>query len=100
MRSLQSRMTLRTLLFLLLSQFVTAFAQTKAVSASFHTDVLRAGANEYQFWSGYSPTSIMWIGKTEARRLFMVGAGWRRVLLASNSVAWKFTVDIVPVTLV
>ena len=93
-------MALRILLLLLLSQFTTAFAQTKSVSAEFYTDALRAGANEYQFWSGYSPTSIMWIGKTEARRLFMVGAGWHRVLLAGNSVAWKFTVDAVPVMLV
>jgi len=93
-------MALRIFLLLLLSQFMTAFAQTKSVSAEFYTDALRAGANEYQFWSGYSPTSIMWIGKTEARRLFMVGAGWHRVLLAGNSVAWKFTVDAVPLILV
>ena len=93
-------MALRIFLLLLLSQFITAFAQTKSVSTEFHTDALRAGANEYQLWSGYSPTSIMWIGKTEARRLFMAGAGWHRVLLAGNSVAWKFTVDAVPVMLV
>jgi lipid A 3-O-deacylase PagL len=93
-------MALRTLLFLLLLQFVTAFAQTKPVAADFHTDALRTGANEYQVWSGYSPTSIQWIGKTEGRRLFMVGGGWHRVILASNSVAWKFTVDVVPLILV
>src|SRR5580765_8123600 len=93
-------MALRIFLFLLLSQFVTAFAQTKSVKAEFRTDALRAGANEYQIWSGYSPTSLTWIGKSEARHLFMLGAGWHRVLLAGNSVAWKFTVDAVPVMLV
>lgn len=93
-------MALRTFLLLLLSQFVTAFAQTKTAASDFHTDALRTGANEYQVWSGYSPNSIQWIGKTEGRRLFMAGAGWRRVILASNSVAWKFTVDVVPVSLV
>ena len=93
-------MILRTFLLLLLSQFVIAFAQTKSPKAEFHTDALRAGANEYQLWSGYSPTSITWIGKSEARRLFMLGGGWRRVLLAGNSVAWKFTVDVVPALLV
>jgi Lipid A 3-O-deacylase (PagL) len=94
-------MALRIFLFLLLlSQFVTAFAQAKSVKAEFHTDALRAGANEYQIWSGYSPSSLTWIGKSEARRVFMLGGGWHRVLLASNSVAWKFTVDAVPVMLV
>src|SRR3954451_4062481 len=100
MRSPQSRMALRIFLFLLLSQFTPTFAQTKSVPAEFRTDALRAGANEYQFWSGYSPTSIMWIGKTEARRLFMAGAGWHRVLLSGNSLAWKVTVDGVPAILV
>ena len=93
-------MALRIFLFLLLSQFVTAFAQIKAAAVEFRTDALRAGANEFQVWSGYSPDSILWIGKTEGRRLFMLGGGWHRVLLAGNSVAWKFTVDVVPVMLV
>lgn len=100
MRSLQSRMALRIFLFLLLSQFVTAFAQMKPAASEFHTDALRTGANEYQVWSGYSPFSVQWIGKTEGRRLFMVGAGWHRVIIANNSVAWKFTLDVVPALLV
>lgn len=68
--------------------------------AQSYTDALHTGANEYQVWAAYSPDSITWIGKSEARRMFMAGAGWRRVILAGNSVAWKFTVDIVPVALV
>ena len=90
-------MILRIVVFSFLLQLTVGFAQTKA---DFRTDALHAGANEYQVWSGYSPDSLTWIGKSEARRLFMVGAGWRRVILATNSTAWKFTVDVVPAMLV
>src|SRR5437660_6624193 len=93
-------MILRIVLFFLLLPFTIAFAQTKSAAAEFRTDALRTGANEYQVWSGYSPNSLQWIGKTEARHLFMVGFGWRRVILASNSVAFKFTADLVPIALV
>jgi len=88
-------MTLRILALAVLFTIGTAFAQI----TTNYTDAFHTGGNEYQVWGGYSPTSPTWIGKTEARRLFMAGAGWRRVILASNSVAWKFTVDIVPVAL-
>ena len=91
-------MTLRIVVLSLLFHIGTALAQQKP--PNFRTNAFHAGANEYQLWSGYSPASLMWIGKTEGRRLFMAGVGWKRVLLASNSVAWKFTVDVVPVTLV
>lgn len=93
-------MTLRILLLSFVVPFVSALAQTKPAPSEFRTDALRTGGNEYDVWSGYSPNSFSWIGKTDARRLFMAGAGWRRVILASDSVAWKFTVDIVPVALV
>jgi len=85
----------RILLLSFLLSMSTVFAQTNS-----YTDALHTGANEYQVWGGYSPTSLMWIGKTEARRLLMAGVGWRRVILASNTVAWKFTVDVVPLTFV
>jgi hypothetical protein len=84
----------------ILLQAVFVLAQSKPVDADFSTDAFRTGANEYQLWSGYSPDSLTWIGKSEARRLFMAGFGWRRVILATDSVAWKFTVDAVPVLLV
>jgi len=90
-------MILRIGLVWFLLQLTTGFAQTKS---EFRTDALRTGANEYQVWSGYSPDSLTWIGKSEARRLLMVGAGWRRVILATHSVAWRFTVDVVPAMLV
>jgi opacity protein-like surface antigen len=85
-------------ILLLLLFFYSAFAF--AADRSAYTDAFRVGANEYQVWGGYSPDSLTWIGKSEARRLFMAGAGWRRVMLATDRFAWKFTVDIVPVALV
>ena len=88
------------LLPLILLTVAAAQSQNKPEATDFRTDALRTGANEYQGWSGYSPNSLQWIGKTEARHLFMAGFGWRRVILASNSVAFKFTADIVPIALV
>jgi hypothetical protein len=85
------------LLFLILSPFVVAQQKSRG---DFGTDALRTGGNEYQFWTGYSPDSLTGIGKSEERRLFMAGFGWRRVIVASDSVAWKFTVDAVPIALV
>lgn len=90
-------MTFRSLLLWALFS-TTAFSQNK--SAEFRTDAFHTGGNEYQFWGGYSPDSLTWIGKSEARRLFMAGAGWRSVMLSTQGFAWKFTVDIVPVALV
>lgn len=90
-------MTLRNLLLCLFISFpIFASADDKTS----YTDAFHVGANEYQVWGGYSPDSLTWIGKSEARRLFMAGAGWRRVMLATDRIAWKFTVDIVPVALV
>lgn len=88
-------MTLRILLLCLFIPLPFSFAADPNYTNAFHT-----GANEYQVWGGYSPDSLTWIGKSEARRLFMAGAGWRRVLLATDKFAWKFTIDIVPVALV
>ena len=89
-------MTLRILLLCLLISSTFSFADDKST----YTNAFHTGANEYQVWGGYSPDSLSWIGKSEARRLFMAGAGWRRVLLSTNGFAWKFTLDIVPVALV
>ena len=89
-------MTLRILLLCLLISPIFSFADDKST----YTNAFHTGANEYQVWGGYSPDSLSWIGKSEARRLFMAGAGWRRVLLSTNGFAWKFTLDIVPVALV
>lgn len=92
-------MKIRLLLLLSFCASPFLFAQTQ-IPSGFRTDALHTGADEVQVWSGYSPDSISWIGKTESRRLFLAGFGWRRVIVANNSIAWKFTMDIVPVALV
>lgn len=89
-------MALRTFLVCLLLSFPTASVQAQSA----YTNALHTGANEYQVWAGYSPGSITWIGKAEARRMFQAGVGWRRVLLATDNIAWKYSVDLIPVTLV
>ncbi|PYY14300.1 MAG: hypothetical protein DMG61_10330 [Acidobacteria bacterium] len=89
-------MILRISLLCMLMSFATASARAQST----YTDAFHSGANEYQVWAGYSPGSITWIGKSEARRIFQTGAGWRRVLLATDQIAWKYTVDIVPLALV
>ena len=89
-------MTLRILLLCLLLPLPFSFADDKGA----YTDAFHPGANEFQVWGGYSPDSLTWIGKSEARRLFMAGAGWRRVLVVNNSFVWKYTIDIVPLALV
>jgi hypothetical protein len=86
------------LLIFLIPELV--LAQRAPRPSDFRTNAFDEGGNEYEVWSGYSPSSLQWIGKTEARRLFIAGFGWRRVILASNAVAWKFTVDVVPIALV
>jgi opacity protein-like surface antigen len=92
-----SRLAVFSLIFLIAE---LAPAQSAPSPPNFRTDAFHEGGNEYEVWSGYSGSSLQWIGKTEGRRLFMAGFGWRRVILASDSVAWKFTVDTVPIALV
>jgi Lipid A 3-O-deacylase (PagL) len=82
----------------LISSFCVA--QTQASSPAIYTNAERRGGNEFTFWGGYSPHSPQLIGVTEDRHLFMAGFGYQRVILASGQVAWKFTVDTVPVILV
>lgn len=89
---------LGAILLFLISEL--ALAQGAPRPFDFRTEAFHEGGNEYEIWSGYSPSSLQWIGKTEARHLFLAGFGWRRVILASNAVAWKFTVDVVPLALV
>ena len=64
------------------------------------TNAEHGGGNEFTIWGGYSPNSPKLIGVTEDRHLTMVGFGYARVLLASDVVAWKFTIDTVPLILV
>jgi len=64
------------------------------------TDALREGANEYQIWAGAAPavnpdiTSI-----TVDEPLTRAGFQYARVMLASKSLALKYTIDAVPLAL-
>src|SRR5215468_5935594 len=74
-------------------------AQSAGGSAVF-TNAEHSGGNEFTVWVGYSPNSPKLIGVTEDRHLTMAGFGYARVMLASDFVAWKFTIDTVPLILV
>ena len=77
----------------------TCTAQSPSGSGIF-TNAEHAGGNEFTVWGGYSPNSPKLIGVTEDRHLTMFGFGYARVMLATNIVAWKFTIDTVPLILV
>jgi hypothetical protein len=77
----------------------TCTAQSPSGSGVF-TNAEHAGGNEFTVWGGYSPNSPKLIGVTEDRHLTMFGFGYARVMLATNIVAWKFTIDTVPLILV
>jgi Lipid A 3-O-deacylase (PagL) len=74
-------------------------AQSLGGNAVF-TNAEHSGGNEFTVWGGYSPNSPKLIGVTEERHLTMAGVGYARVMLASDFVAWKFTIDTVPLILV
>lgn len=88
-----------SLLILLSAVTVRCAAQSK-LSSDFFTSAEHAGGNEFTVWGGYSPNSPKLIGVTEDRHLTMVGFGYARVLLANEVIAWKFTIDTVPLILV
>ena len=87
-------------LLVLLSIFTVRCAAQSKPSSDFSTNAEHAGGNEFTVWGGYSPNSPKLIGVTEDRHLTMVGFGYARVLLANEVVAWKFTIDTVPLILV
>jgi opacity protein-like surface antigen len=77
-------------LSLLLGSSAPAFSQE-------YTDALNTGANEYQIWSGYGlPQNPTWFGSQTGQGLSITGFQYGRVLLASNSLAWKYTIDAIP----
>ncbi|HLH09696.1 MAG TPA: acyloxyacyl hydrolase [Terriglobales bacterium] len=61
---------------------------------------LTTGTNEFGFWGGYSPNSPHGIGITSDRKLFLLNGSYARVIGNTDSVAIKYTIDIVPVALI
>ena len=56
-------------------------------------------SNEWGVWGGISFHSPTWIGKTPEARFGNIGLRYGRVLAASETVAFEWTVDVVPVSL-
>src|ERR1041384_5047477 len=74
-----------------------SFLSFATLSAQEYTDALHTGANEYQIWSGYGlPQNPKWLGAMKDQPLSLSGFQYARVILASKSVAWKYTVDAIP----
>ncbi|HEX7962892.1 MAG TPA: acyloxyacyl hydrolase [Terriglobales bacterium] len=101
MRLFPERNKAAFLCFLALALIFSAVcaAQSKPSSGVF-TRAERGGGNEFTVWGGYSPNSPKLIGVTEDRHVTMLGFGYARVMLANEVVAWKFTIDTVPLILV
>ena len=60
----------------------------------------KPGDNEFGIWGGFSAGSPTIIGVTTDRKLFLNNINWSRVILAGRTVAWKYTMDAVPVALI
>jgi hypothetical protein len=81
---------------LLLSSFLF-FVSSATLFAQEYTDALHTGANEYQIWSGYGlPQNPTWLGLTKDQPLSLSGFQYARVILASKAVAWKYTIEAIP----
>jgi len=58
------------------------------------------GTNEFGVWAGGSPGTTTFIGRTEDRRLLLVGLRYGRVLGAWESVSLEYTLDLFPAAVV
>jgi hypothetical protein len=56
-------------------------------------------SQELGFWAGYSPTSMVGIGKTTDRKFFELNGQYTVTMLAGRQVALKWVVEVVPVAL-
>jgi opacity protein-like surface antigen len=65
-----------------------------------YTDALREGANEYQIWAGAASGDNPGIASiTVNEPLTRAGFQYSRVMLASKSLALKYTIDAIPLAL-
>jgi len=83
-------------MFLMLAASTIVQAQHDLQSTS---EGIEKGSNEFGIWGGISFHSPLWIGKTPDARFGSVGLRYGRVLAASESVAFEYTIDAVPVAL-
>ncbi len=80
-----------------LALLLCSFLSFATLRAQEYTDALHTGANEYQIWSGYGlPQNPTWLGLMKDQPLSLSGFQYARVILANKSVAWKYTIDAIP----
>ncbi len=66
-------------------------------SSSPETEGVQKGDNEWGIWGGIAFDSPTWIGTTRDARFGHIGLRYGRVLKTSKTVAFEWTIDVVPV---
>jgi len=95
-------MLIRTILLLLLiSTIVTAqeandSSSNAGQSGQATSEGIEKRSNEWGVWGAVSFHSPTWIGKTPDARFANIGLRYGRILAASETVAFEWTVDVVP----
>ncbi|MDX6528940.1 MAG: hypothetical protein QOH41_1230 [Blastocatellia bacterium] len=74
-------------------------ASTPAVGAQSTSEGIQKHANEFGVWGGISFNSPTLIGQTPNARFGNIGLRYGRVLAASKTVAFEWTIDVVPVAI-
>ncbi|MGH9905921.1 MAG: acyloxyacyl hydrolase [Pyrinomonadaceae bacterium] len=85
-------------LAIILASAQIAAAQTENVSPE-STDGIQKGWNEFGIWGGISFNAPTLIGFTPDARFGNIGLRYGRVLAASKTVAFEYTIDAVPVAI-
>lgn len=95
------RATCATLL--LLASTVTGFAQATDNSAASNTrrapEGIQKGWNEFGVWAGISFDATTLIGKTPDAKFGNIGLRYGRVLKTGKTVAFEWTIDVIPVSI-
>lgn len=89
--------------FVITLMAVTASAQTDASQTqsdpSASTEGIQKGWNEFGIWGGISFSAPTLIGFTPDARFGNIGLRYGRVLAASKSIAFEYTIDAIPVAI-
>jgi hypothetical protein len=88
---------------LLLASKITGFAQATANPAAGDTrrvpEGIQKGWNEFGVWAGISFDATTLIGKTPDAKFGNLGLRYGRVFKASKTVAFEWTIDVIPVSI-
>jgi hypothetical protein len=93
---IQKKITILIATTLLLASPVFAGAQSSTQPES---EGIKKGDNEFGIWGGVSFSSPTWIAHTPDARFGNIGLRYGRVLATSESVAFQWTVDAIPVAI-